>query len=711
MEHVRAVNVSYGGGQRTRTDRGAWPRTRLMTLLLCVLVAGAAFGLRATHLAASWDIHVDEITYLRISENVAEHLRVELYGEPFYLHPPAYFFLQAGFLKLLAPEGDTVSQIYLMRYLNVGLAALSAVLIFLIGARVAGRWAGVGAALMFALEPFAVRINSQTLLETSATFWVLVGFALLTHHVARPRVGWRSRGVVILLAGAAFGLALLTKEKVALVTLLPLLLCFVLGRPLSRLTAFWTATVALLTYAVYPLTVLWVGDGAPFAEAKFSGLARFVGAVKITGFKRDGGPSFVDALFANFAAYGVAYALVGTGLLALLVLFRYPNRPRSLLATWLVSAYAMLSFSVVFGTLEEQFFYYLIIPSMIATAAAAALLLRATELRSTYMVLYAGFAVLAATFVGWTSKVWYDIHLVPSNGNERMLDYLQANVPPGSRISTTTEESQFLVEGYRTGIWTTPEVLALNGAQYVVLSTRQTENGYGFATPELSAWLGANGVRVFSAPSRTYGELILYRLADAAPRTPAQMVSARTGSARPVEARTGAAGTDAARTDAAGTVTAAPDSAATSAGARAAEVNTADVGAAEGDTTTPQEVVLEALRRAQLDPDPSAELVGSRARAARLTQTLRAAAAADGTPTAQSLARLGDVRRDLQTTQDSVARLTGAVGTYKVRPGDSLSGIALAYYGSARRWPEIAAANAFLEDPDRLVVDMVLVIP
>lgn len=49
--------------------------------------------------------------------------------------------------------------------------------------------------------------------------------------------------------------------------------------------------------------------------------------------------------------------------------------------------------------------------------------------------------------------------------------------------------------------------------------------------------------------------------------------------------------------------------------------------------------------------------------------------------------------------------------THKVAVGDSLSGLALEYYGNATRWSEIAAANPNVTDPDLLRPGMNLTIP
>ena len=49
--------------------------------------------------------------------------------------------------------------------------------------------------------------------------------------------------------------------------------------------------------------------------------------------------------------------------------------------------------------------------------------------------------------------------------------------------------------------------------------------------------------------------------------------------------------------------------------------------------------------------------------------------------------------------------------TYVVQPGDSLSKISKALYGTGARWPEILEANPTLQDPDQLFSGTVLTVP
>jgi chromosome segregation ATPase len=66
----------------------------------------------------------------------------------------------------------------------------------------------------------------------------------------------------------------------------------------------------------------------------------------------------------------------------------------------------------------------------------------------------------------------------------------------------------------------------------------------------------------------------------------------------------------------------------------------------------------------------------------------------------------------LHHSQFLVARTVGARSIYRVRPGDTLAVVSQRFYGDANRWSRIFEANEHvLEDPDRLIPGMTLVIP
>jgi hypothetical protein len=379
-----------------------------------------AWGLRAIYLARSFDIFYDELIYLRISETVAQGLGVKYYTSPFYLHPPLFFLIEGAYLRLSAPLGTVIEHVYATRYLNSIFAGLSAVLLFLIGRRVAGKWAGLVTAGVFALDPFMIRINSRNLRETVAMFWVLVGYYLMAGAlntrpeyevtgldvihtwatrakatVRKPRhaatdgkrpaadspyatqqldtraaltaapgaritqaLGWRLADLCapaatpggwprILGIGGAFGLALLTKEPTALLTLLPLAICFVLGWAVTRRTSALIGITTLLIYAIYPIYVFAFGDVNQFLLQKFSGLSRFTDAVQESGFNQHGGPSFAEAIVRNLNQFATTYFLLASGIVAIGVLLLLAGSLSRLVAIWANSADVLKAFLIL----------------------------------------------------------------------------------------------------------------------------------------------------------------------------------------------------------------------------------------------------------------------------------------------------------------------------------------------------------------------------
>ena len=552
----------------TATNWAGWAAIR-QALLLCA-IALLTWGLRALYLGRSFDIFYDELIYLQISENVARGLGVKYYTSPFYLHPPLFFLIEGAYLRIAAPVGAIVDQVYATRYLNAAFAALSAVLLFLIGRRVAGRWAGLLAAGAFALDPFMIRINSRNLLETVAMFWVLVGYYLmagaantrsdlevtgldvLNSWVARakaaaskPRhatvsdtrpaqpnaritqvLNWRPADLRAPAAqplewpriagvGGAFGLALLSKEPTALLTLLPLAICFVLGWAIARRASVLIGVTTLLVYSLYPIYVFAFGDVNQFRLQKFSGLSRFSGAVQESGFNQRGGPSFAEAIVRNLDQFATTYLLLASGIVAIGVLLLLAGSRGRLVAIWATSAYLLKGFLILYGTNEEQYFYYLVSVSILASATAIVVTLRSPQVsRGIRQRCRIAVFVVLALFCGWTSYLWVERHFTPDNGYARLYTYLQQQVPAGATIATTTNPSNELLKqsDYQTGMWGTVEEVQDNGAQYVVLSTLLVEKGYDAATPELYQWLAEHAQPVFVFTGPTNGDLILYRI-------------------------------------------------------------------------------------------------------------------------------------------------------------------------------------------------------
>lgn len=551
--------------RRTRRIRAIPAQYQIpLSVMALVLIAITTFALRAVHLDTAFDIHVDEVFYLRVSRNLITGHGLTYDGRPFYLHPPVYFFLEGAFIRFVQPshaqyvQTFDIHQIYLARYVNVFFASLSATALFLIARRVAGWVAGFGAATLFALDPFVIRLNSWTLLETTAIAWVIFGYcALITGNMEGRLAWWR-----LIVAGSAFGLALLTKETSAGITLLPLVVLFATGWSLRRWQTALIGTIMLTFYGVYLLVYALTGKWEVFAEQKFSGLLRFTGRVKTTGFTK-GGPSFSAAILDNLSQLATTYALLGLGVLAIVFLFPIAGAAIRLIIVWSACSYGLILYGIAFGTLEEQFFYQVICTAILSTAVAGTMYFRravpplVTSLtvarRSALSALRARLytiplqvrprtararriatgllAFVTAVYITWCGYTWGVIHLTQDNGYEHIVQYFEGNVPPSSRVAATAEPGVFLLNVYVSAEWGSVEEFRQNYVQYVVASKRQVGTGYGKLRPDTYQWVQANGALVYVFSGKKYGQLEVYKLSNTA--VPAPNVDAGPNTARP----------------------------------------------------------------------------------------------------------------------------------------------------------------------------------
>lgn len=434
VEENSVPSNSPGAPGRSATPRtGSW----LPGVFAWIAVVLVAFGLRAFHIGISWNIFQDEIDYVRVSHGVLQSLWVIVDGRPFYLHPPLFFFLEAAYIKLSGINGALIHQIYGVRFLGAAFAGLSAGVFLWLGRCLAGWSAGIAAALIFALDPFVIAMNSHNMLDTPAMLWVLLGYGVLFSALVREDrwpISWR-RSITV---GVLFGLALLTKEQSAFVTLVPLGMCFVLGWALRRTRSALIVVVGLTVYAPYPMIVYAIGDWNLFVAKKLEGASRLAGFIQITGYNQPDGPSFLATLVSKLGDFATTYALIATGAVAvcILLLTRLGRAPAlRLLIIWMSSAYAFLGYAVVFGTLEDPFFYYLVIPAILATTVTMALMLRQERAkidtgytsfaRRRQLALRAVPAILAFALISWNAFLAHA--MVVGVLEDRFLYYLLAN--------------------------------------------------------------------------------------------------------------------------------------------------------------------------------------------------------------------------------------------------------------------------------------------
>ena len=123
---------------------------------------------------------------------------------PTAFFPPGYSFFLAGFYLLLGAGVEVA------RYANLLAGVLTVPVVYLIGARLLGPREGLVAALLAAISPSLILWTPVLLSETF--FTLLFGLALL-FVVDTLRGGGRLIGVEAALAGAAIGLAVLTRGQ------------------------------------------------------------------------------------------------------------------------------------------------------------------------------------------------------------------------------------------------------------------------------------------------------------------------------------------------------------------------------------------------------------------------------------------------------------------------------------------------------------------
>ncbi|MEU3402054.1 phospholipid carrier-dependent glycosyltransferase [Streptomyces filamentosus] len=499
---------------RTPVLRRPVVRVRLLAGAALVLTA----ALRLVGVRGSGDLFIDELIYREIGVHAVGGGFPRTDDGLFFLHPPGFFSLQAGWALATGTGSDVVSGIYAFRELNALLAGVTAALLVLLVARARSLPLAGAAALLFALDPYLVRQNDRVMLDTAAVMWVLAGYLVLLPLTARPQPRpslVRGRACA---AGLLFSLALLTKDHTALIVLLPLLLGAALGRGLPRRELLRTAAVAVVPYGLYVLAVAAAGHFDLFWSTKTHGVRRLLGIVQETGFNAGQGPPLTSRLAEELSTFGPTYVLLLLGVPALVVLLRRGDPRHLLLALFQLSAGFTLVYAFAFGTLEEQALYLLVVPNLVAVAVACPRLpgrppRRRGRLRAAACAGAGAVLVVSTVFSGLS---YARVRSEPDTGFAQLRAYLAAHVPPGTALAaadgrTTRGVTEWaLKDHYRVGTWVTPEDRAAAGARYVVVPWKLVRDGYARLDAPAVERLVAPGRLLFSVDGRTYGTLALY---------------------------------------------------------------------------------------------------------------------------------------------------------------------------------------------------------
>jgi Dolichyl-phosphate-mannose-protein mannosyltransferase len=481
-----------------------------LTLVIRLALHGNAF-----------DLFGDEVIYADLGRSVING-GFPKFGGPFFLHGPAFFYLEAGWAHLFGSPQGLMPLIYEMRMLNALLATVTAVVLVLLATRAASLWSGIAAGLLFALDPFCIRQNDRVLLETALLMWVMLGYLVLVSLIGRsPSRGAVARAV---LAGLFFGFAVLTKDEGTLLTVLPLLAALVLRwGPDRRLIVITIATIVDV-YAAYITVVAGNGHWGQFWQQKTSGIKRMLGVLQTTGFHSKTGGSLSARLFDEATFFGTTYFLLGLAVLAVLVTLRRGGQLQRMLGLLYCAAAVTLAYAIGIGTLEEQELYLLIVPSLLLIPVAATLLgVKARRLGRSVArpfrevlrvwVLTAGLVLILVINLS-TSVLWFR---QPDDGFALLLQYMSVHVPAGTLVGSGTDNPQDIASyalppRYEVGIWTSEAAFYQSHVRYILVEWGEIDQGYSILTPAQVRFFAKGGRVVFSFSGRTYGDLDLYEL-------------------------------------------------------------------------------------------------------------------------------------------------------------------------------------------------------
>ena len=503
---------------RVLLARQSGPRAR--NVAFTAAVAGViTLVIRLALHVHGFDLYGDEIVYTNLGRSVISGGFPNFEGQIFFLHGPGFFYLEAGWARLIGTQPSLMAWIYAMRMLNGLLAAATAAVVVLLVTRISSLRAGAVAAALFAVDPFCIRQNDRVLLETSMMLWMLLGYLVFIPLIGREstRRDW-PRAVA---AGLLFGCAVLTKDEAALITVLPLLVTAIAGwgprRPATLLTVATTAAV----YGVYVAVVAANGYFSVFWENKTFGIQRMLGLVQITGFHSSGGGSLSGRLLSEAAIFWSTYLVLLLAVPMTLLMLRYGSARPRILALVCCAAGLTLAYAVAFGTLEEQELYLLAIPSLLTISVAAAEMSRRSQERraaagrpprqapgvAMAMALALALGLNVVTCVEWERQ--------PDDAFMRLYAYVQANIPQGSEVGAVDGDintGYSLEDNYQVGYWETPAALSASNARYLVVQWGPIMQGYSDLTvPQVDSLIG-HAKPLFSAWGRTNGRVVLYKL-------------------------------------------------------------------------------------------------------------------------------------------------------------------------------------------------------
>jgi hypothetical protein len=423
---------------RDAPSRPAWliPLFAIVLIGLWLRFSGLDWGLRHP-------VHTDEGAYVG---NVVKMLEAGDLDHRFYTAPGLFFYLLAPAVAWLGPERWSGPDAYLVsRGVVAAFGVLNIVLIFFVGFRLVGPWAGLAAALSLAVSPVDVQMSHQVrqdgMLQTAGLLAILV----------LPRVGERRRDDAMM--GLLIGLG--TAIKFTGLLLVPAYLVARLLAPgrrwqglvLAGLIAIGVTAacspysiVRAREYAAGPLELLRAYYPRPAAEIAFVPHLRLL----------------MGAVVKTLGPVGSLLAAIG-----LVVCLRRAWR------TWLPPVVHPVTTILVMATGAYVFERY-VLPGMGIVHLMLGVPVEWLARRSRFAAL----ALAACAAVAPTGRALEYVRTVSGpSAQDRALDWIEANVPAGARILETRPDATF---GGRPGA-----MIGLSPERYELLFHPSSEDRWG----------------------------------------------------------------------------------------------------------------------------------------------------------------------------------------------------------------------------------------
>ena len=505
----------------------AQPRERRFRderLLLLGCAALAAFALLYNVFGPGPDVFEDEVWYTTAARNVAAAGHLTWSNVPILVHPPLFFVLQAGWLKLTGHvHGPLLEALQTARVFSAAAAAASVLLVAGLAYRLAPyarlrrrQWMTVLVAVIAALDPVLVRYGRQVMIEPLA-----LAASLLVLHAA-----WSLRNrkfQYVWVVGVLTGLALLTNEITVFIVVTPIVFAL-----LQRDGALFRRSLAAFAIGLgfMSLWYLWcveLGLGDAFISGQTVSLERLVGLIQITGFNAPG-YSLMAAILRSIGQYVGSYVVLAFGAVALCWLWlRRGSAESRFLTAWLTLSYVLGCYIVAVGTFNEQFLVYVIPAAIVAavlvgeaaltelsTARATRPGPRARPRRAAPKV--AAIAVAGLLFASGFS--WIVNYTTRSDGVVRVDQFIARRLPACSvvNVSGDVEKYSYLLPGRKFTYFSVGPAALADGVHDFLLTPVDAVTSNGNMSPAFGAWIQSNGRELASYPSDVYGSVELWQV-------------------------------------------------------------------------------------------------------------------------------------------------------------------------------------------------------